>query len=130
MFDLDHFKQINDVYGHDRGDEVLAEVGAAITAWLRESDFAGRYGGEEFLVLLPDSDREAAVHGRQAARSPRCRSRARTAVTASLGVAVMPDDARAPSSCGAPIARSTPPSAPGATASRAPSNRRSLLNRE
>ena len=53
LFDLDLFKQLNDSYGHGHGDEVLAAVGAALRATLRESDFAGRYGGEEFLVLLP-----------------------------------------------------------------------------
>ena len=60
IVDLDHFKQINDRFGHASGDEVLAAVGAALTACLRESDFAGRYGGEEFLVLLPDTDTEGA----------------------------------------------------------------------
>jgi diguanylate cyclase (GGDEF)-like protein len=55
MLDLDHFKKVNDQYGHGKGDEVLAGVGAAIDAILRQSDFAGRYGGEEFLILLPDT---------------------------------------------------------------------------
>jgi len=61
MLDLDHFKQVNDRYGHGKGDEVLAAVGAAITANLRASDFAGRFGGEEFLVLLPDTTTESAL---------------------------------------------------------------------
>ncbi len=61
MLDLDHFKQINDRFGHSCGDEVLAAVGAAVTASLRESDFAGRFGGEEFLVLLPDTDPTGAL---------------------------------------------------------------------
>ena len=60
IVDLDHFKQINDRFGHASGDEVLAAVGAALTASLRESDFAGRFGGEEFLVLLPDTDTDGA----------------------------------------------------------------------
>ena len=55
MFDLDHFKQINDQFGHGKGDEVLAAVGTALKSCLRGSDFAGRFGGEEFLILLPDS---------------------------------------------------------------------------
>jgi diguanylate cyclase (GGDEF)-like protein len=55
MFDLDHFKQINDRFGHGKGDEVLAAVGAALGSSLRASDFAGRFGGEEFLILLPDT---------------------------------------------------------------------------
>ena len=61
ILDLDHFKQINDRFGHAAGDEVLAAVGAALTAGLRESDFAGRFGGEEFLVLLPDTDADSAL---------------------------------------------------------------------
>ena len=61
MLDLDHFKQINDRYGHGKGDEVLAAVGAAVQACLRTSDFAGRFGGEEFLILLPDTDANGAL---------------------------------------------------------------------
>ncbi len=56
MLDLDHFKKVNDQFGHGKGDEVLAAVGAAIQSCLRDSDFAGRFGGEEFLLLLPDTD--------------------------------------------------------------------------
>jgi diguanylate cyclase (GGDEF)-like protein len=61
MLDLDHFKRVNDQFGHGKGDEVLAAVGAAIQAVLRESDFAGRFGGEEFLLLLPDTGVEGAA---------------------------------------------------------------------
>jgi diguanylate cyclase (GGDEF)-like protein len=61
MLDLDHFKQVNDRFGHGKGDEVLAAVGAAIRSCLRASDFAGRFGGEELLVLLPDTTAAAAV---------------------------------------------------------------------
>jgi diguanylate cyclase (GGDEF)-like protein len=60
MLDLDHFKRINDRFGHGKGDEVLAAVGAALQECLRDSDFAGRFGGEEFLILLPDTDVEGA----------------------------------------------------------------------
>lgn len=56
LLDLDHFKNINDTHGHGSGDEVLAAVGEALRSTVRESDFAGRYGGEEFLILLPDTD--------------------------------------------------------------------------
>lgn len=96
MLDLDHFKRVNDVYGHDRGDEVLSAVGAAIATTLRDSDFAGRYGGEEFLILLPDTTREGAHF--TAARLLSAIAGIRIAsedltITASLGVAVMPDDA-------------------------------------
>jgi diguanylate cyclase (GGDEF)-like protein len=61
LLDLDHFKQINDTYGHGAGDDVLASVGSTLTSSLRESDFAGRYGGEEFLLLLPNTSAEDAA---------------------------------------------------------------------
>ena len=56
MLDLDHFKDINDRFGHPVGDQVLANVGTALRSVLRDSDFAGRNGGEEFAVMLPDTD--------------------------------------------------------------------------
>lgn len=54
VLDLDHFKAVNDVYGHLAGDDVLAAVGAALRAEVRDHDLVGRFGGEEFMVLLPD----------------------------------------------------------------------------
>ena len=61
LLDLDHFKQVNDQYGHAAGDQVLAGVGTALRSVLRARDFAGRNGGEEFAVLLPDTDIAAAL---------------------------------------------------------------------
>lgn len=61
MIDLDHYKEINDKYGHVIGDKVLAEFPAIIKKKLRKSDSIGRYGGEEFLVILPDSELDEAV---------------------------------------------------------------------
>jgi diguanylate cyclase (GGDEF)-like protein len=57
MIDLDHFKRINDTYGHLTGDEVLAAVAVAITGSVRRGDTVGRFGGEEFVVLLPSIGR-------------------------------------------------------------------------
>ena len=68
LLDLDHFKQINDTFGHGIGDDALAAVGDVISTNLRTSDFAGRYGGEEFLVLLPDTDREGAAQAAEKLR--------------------------------------------------------------
>jgi diguanylate cyclase (GGDEF)-like protein len=58
--DADHFKQVNDTYGHQAGDDVLREVAARIKAELRMSDVMGRYGGEEFVALLIDADVDSA----------------------------------------------------------------------
>ncbi len=55
LFDLDHFKQINDLYGHLTGDEVLREFAALLREKTRSSDASARYGGDEFLVILPES---------------------------------------------------------------------------
>jgi diguanylate cyclase (GGDEF)-like protein len=61
LFDLDHFKRINDQHGHDAGDEVLRTVGRTLAALLRGRDFAARYGGEEFAVLLSETPAKSAV---------------------------------------------------------------------
>ena len=61
MMDLDHFKQINDTYGHLVGDRVLREFAGKVSALLRLPDQFGRYGGEEFVLILPDTGREAAA---------------------------------------------------------------------
>lgn len=61
VLDVDLFKQFNDTYGHHAGDEVLKTVAARMKECLREYDYVGRYGGEEFLVVLGDADYEAAV---------------------------------------------------------------------
>ncbi len=61
MLDVDHFKRVNDQYGHLTGDHVLKEVALIIKESIREIDIAGRYGGEEFCVVLPDTDLEGAL---------------------------------------------------------------------
>jgi len=60
MVDLDHFKSVNDTYGHKAGDMVLRKVGEILTNTFRTTDLAARYGGEEFVILLPHTSEEAA----------------------------------------------------------------------
>ena len=60
LFDIDHFKQVNDHYGHPAGDEVLKQLVGLIESNLRSSDTLARYGGEEFIILLPESGIDAA----------------------------------------------------------------------
>lgn len=99
LLDLDHFKQLNDEYGHDRGDEALAAVGAALGSCVRVSDFAGRYGGEEFLLLMPDTGKDGAVQVAEKARSVIAQIKVPGVdrpITASLGVAILPNDAGDP----------------------------------
>jgi diguanylate cyclase (GGDEF)-like protein len=96
LLDLDHFKQINDTYGHDRGDAVLSAVGEVLGGALRTSDFVGRNGGEEFVALLPDTGVEGAM---EAAEKLRTAIGQLTLpgidgpVTASVGAAVYPHTA-------------------------------------
>ena len=60
MFDIDHFKRVNDNYGHSGGDEAIRHISDLLKKTLRETDTAGRYGGEEFVVTLVDTDNEGA----------------------------------------------------------------------
>lgn len=96
--DLDHFKRVNDEYGHAAGDALLAEVGKTIRRATRASDLPVRTGGEEFLVVMPDTDEGGAV-----AFAARLQSELRSAqipvgderipvrITASCGIAIYPD---------------------------------------
>ncbi|WMD18739.1 biofilm regulation diguanylate cyclase SiaD [Achromobacter seleniivolatilans] len=62
MLDVDHFKAVNDQHGHETGDRALVELAGALVQSLREYDLCGRWGGEEFLVLLPNTQPDAAQH--------------------------------------------------------------------
>ncbi|MGQ0561672.1 MAG: GGDEF domain-containing protein [Gemmatimonadota bacterium] len=101
MLDIDHFKKINDTYGHEAGDEVLRGVGRRVAASLRDVDVAARYGGEEFALLLPETDTARAVEiaGRIRASIEKLELRWRGVaipVTGSLGVAAIPERGRSP----------------------------------
>jgi diguanylate cyclase (GGDEF)-like protein len=102
MIDLDHFKNFNDTYGHDAGDAVLRETGASLTRGIRAEDFVCRFGGEEFVVILPTANLEAAC-----ARAERLRlkmkeltvlhqGRSMGMLTVSIGVAVFPEHGVSP----------------------------------
>jgi diguanylate cyclase (GGDEF)-like protein len=60
MLDIDHFKKVNDTFGHDHGDIVLRKIAEILNISLRTSDIPCRYGGEEFIVILPETDSEKA----------------------------------------------------------------------
>lgn len=69
MLDIDFFKKVNDNFGHQTGDVVLKEVAREITKTIRNIDVAGRYGGEEFLVVLPETNKESAIIGAERLRT-------------------------------------------------------------
>ena len=97
MIDIDDFKKINDTYGHDIGDRVLREVAKTIKGHLRKLDYLFRYGGEEFVALLPGADREAAMRTAERVRRVVAESvkvLGEKPVTISVGGCIYPDDAR------------------------------------
>lgn len=102
MIDLDHFKWINDTYGHPAGDDVILQVGRLLSKAIRPSDIVGRFGGEEFVVLLVETDLAAAERAaeriRRAVAEMHLTTTGRHAApvvitdrTTSIGVAVYPD---------------------------------------
>jgi diguanylate cyclase (GGDEF)-like protein len=100
MMDLDDFKLVNDTYGHQQGDEVLAQVAGVLRDLSRELDTPARYGGEEMAVVLPQTGVEGAEmlaerirEAVEALRVPRVRGGGVLSVTASFGVASVPDAA-------------------------------------
>ena len=98
MIDIDHFKKVNDQHGHPAGDAVLREVANVIRDCVRTVDSVGRYGGEEFLVLLPHTPHEEAMHTAERVRSQVGAhvfhaQAAALQVTISVGVATAPSEA-------------------------------------
>jgi diguanylate cyclase (GGDEF)-like protein len=90
LADLDHFKEVNDRYGHETGDTVLTKVAAALRAALRESDALGRWGGEEFMAVLPATDARGAAEVAERMRAAIAETTfegLRERTTISLGVA-------------------------------------------
>lgn len=102
MVDIDHFKRVNDHYGHLAGDHVLRHIVGVLRQRLRASDVLGRYGGEEFMVLLPSTDLHGAAQLaeqlRQAVQAAPCEWQGqRIAFTVSIGVAASADTPADPS---------------------------------
>ncbi|MEP6884803.1 MAG: GGDEF domain-containing protein [Gammaproteobacteria bacterium] len=85
MADIDHLKEVNDTNGHAAGDLALREFTHRLSSALRQNDYLGRYGGEEFLILIDDTNADAL---------PKIAERFRSIITASLGLAVVTDAAK------------------------------------
>lgn len=105
MIDIDHFKRLNDTFGHQVGDIVLRDLSAILTRELREIDTAARYGGEEFILLLPETDLPGAKLVAQRLRTAveqaafsvgtnTASGQKTERVTISIGVALFPEEAR------------------------------------
>ncbi len=98
MVDVDHFKSFNDGYGHLVGDQILREMGAILKDTMREIDFVGRYGGEEFCVVLTDTDAEGAYNAAERIRQKVEETKIQTYeavvnATVSVGASTFPKDA-------------------------------------
>ena len=98
MMDLDHFKEFNDVYGHEVGDRILRHFAKTATQAMREANLAARYGGEEFVVILPETDAQGCLRLAERIRLavermvvPSGTEKPLPQVTVSLGIAVYPD---------------------------------------
>lgn len=97
MYDLDRFKKVNDKFGHQTGDEVLKKVSKIVIDHLGRRDTLGRYGGEEFTIILPGQDSEQAYHTAEEIRGRIEREKIlgnKTDITISMGVVTYPDHAQ------------------------------------
>ncbi len=99
MIDVDYFKHFNDQYGHLTGDQILREITRVIRESVREIDICGRYGGEEFSVILPDTDRGGAKFVAERIRTTVAQAMIRAydtmiRTTVSCGIATFPDDGK------------------------------------
>ena len=99
MIDVDNFKRFNDQYGHLTGDQILRQIAKIIKENIREIDIAGRFGGEEFCIVLPDTNKEGAVYVAERIRSTTEKTiikayDASVNATISIGVATSPKDGR------------------------------------
>jgi diguanylate cyclase (GGDEF)-like protein len=93
VLDVDHFKDVNDTVGHQAGDEVLREVAQAMVGHTKASDLPARYGGDEFVVLLPDCTAADALVVAERLRAAVAHEVSAVPVTVSAGVGAMPDNA-------------------------------------
>lgn len=99
MLDIDHFKQVNDSYGHQAGDAVMCRLSDVLRSMVRQVDDVGRYGGEEFLVLLPDSDSHSGAEMAERIRSKIqdieiLANHQKISVTLSIGISSFPQMGR------------------------------------
>ncbi len=102
MLDIDHFKSVNDTHGHAVGDEVIIYLAETLTAFLGDVDIVGRFGGEEFCMLMPDASVEAAVQRAEKIRAyieagTNAHISVNLNITSSFGVSVLPSSAKTPS---------------------------------
>jgi diguanylate cyclase (GGDEF)-like protein len=103
MIDLDHFKAFNDTYGHDAGDAVLRETAAVLVNSVRTEDFVCRFGGEEFVIILPTANLEAAQARAESLRlkmkelNVLHQGKSLGMITISVGVAALPQHGKSPS---------------------------------
>lgn len=101
FFDIDYFKNYNDLYGHQEGDKVLKKIGKIVNKFVREKDIAARYGGEEFSIIMPNTGEEEAMKVADALRKAieeekfyGEENQPNGRITVSIGVSVYPDKAK------------------------------------